>query len=453
MKSPFYTFSISFIFLCLFAIPFNLQAQELERKGTFGAHLQANPNGEGIEIVRVIENTTASSIGILQGDIILSVNEKSFEDVFDLVDYIGTWRQNDEITLVIMRGEEQQTLAGKVVGKPLEKSENAQVIYGHVDFDGGKLRTILTLPHGVENPPVTMFLPGIGCASSDFHYNPKSSLKILLEDLAKQGVAVFRVEKPGMGDSEGTKDCQEMDYNYEVAAMEAGLKKLKTISTINKEQIFLFGHSLGVITSSVIAPKHKDIAGVIAWGGISTTWFEYILKIQRKQTIITGDEYEETDQNFREKLPFLYDFYVNKMTKEELLKNPDYEKLVEENFKGDLWYGLNHYSFFHTLNEVDIRTGFKKANCPVLALAGEYDIHTVDTEWAKEITQVVNHYRPNQGTYYIIPQTTHHYHTVPSMEFYNDLRQSKKLNSQYISEHFNHDVPVIVAKWIKKVTK
>lgn len=315
------------------------------------------------------------------------------------------------------------------------------------------MRTILTLPNGVSNPPVAIFLPGIGCGSTDYHYNSQAPLKISTEDLAKQGIAVYRVEKPGMGDSEGTQHCLEMDYDYEVAAMDAALSKLKTISEINNKQIFLFGHSLGVITSAALAPKHQDVAGIIAWGGISMTWFEYILKIERKQSIITGDEYEETDQAFRKKLPFLYDFYINKKSKAELQENPDYAAFIDEYFDGDLWFGLHHYKFFHTLNEIDVRTGFKKANCPLLALAGEFDIHTVDTEWAKEITDVVNYYRPNQGTYYIIPQTTHHYHTVPSMEFYNDLRQSKQLNGQYMADHFNHDIPIIVAKWIQGVTK
>lgn len=393
-----------------------INAQTLERKGTFGARLKGQEDTKGILIEQTFPNTTASAIGVEVNDILLSVNGKEADDVHELVQAIGNWRVNDPITLLVQRGSIKKTLSGKVVGKPLETSAFGEVIYGQVEYDGGLLRSILELPEGVENPPVVLFLPGVGCGSLDYFYNPDSQIKQFVEGLVKEGIAVYRVEKPGMGDSQGTQGCLEMDYDYEVGAFDAALAKLKTIEAIDPNKVFLFGNSLGVITAPLVASKSK-VAGIIAWGGISSTWYEYEMKIQREQRIVLGEDYLEIDQEAREMHPFLYDFYIRKLNKEELAKNPNYQEQVEHAFDGDLFHGLHHFTFFQNLNEVDVITAYKNAECPVLTLAGEFDIHTINTQWADDIATAVNHYRPGEGRAVVIPRTTHHYHTVLPSHF------------------------------------
>lgn len=442
--------TIPFVLLFLLASSQLVHSQTLERKGTFGARLKGQEDAKGILIEQTIPNTTASAIGVEPKDVLLSVNGKPANDVSELVQDIGKWRVNDPITIQIQRGSKKKTLAGKVVGKPLETSAFGEVIYGQVEYDGGLLRSILELPEGVENPPVLLFLPGVGCGSLDYFYNPDSQVKQFVEGLVKEGIAVYRVEKPGMGDSYGTQDCSEMDYDYEVGAFDAALAKLKTIKSIDPNKVFLFGNSLGVITAPLVASKSK-VAGIIAWGGISSTWYEYEMKIQREQRILIGEDYLEVDEHARKMHPFLYDFYIRKQSKDELAKNPDYQEFVEHSFNGDLFHGLHHYTFFQNLNEVDVITAYKNAECPVLTLAGEFDIHTINTRWANEIATAVNHYRPGEGRSVIIPRTTHHFHTVPSLAFYNEIRQNGQLNSAYIAKHFNPDIPMLVQSWIKEI--
>ena len=439
-----------FLLLAIFTV-FALQsnAQTLERKGTFGVQMEALEDGSGIEVLKVFENTTASAIGLEAKDILLSVNGKPYGDVMDLVAAIGDWRMGHSIEVEIKRGEAKELLKGKVVGKPLETSDFGEVTYGAVNFDGGQLRSILEMPHGVKNPPVVFFLPGIGCGSLDYYYNPNTPIKLLVESLVAEGIAVYRVEKPGMGDSEGTKHCLEMDFDYEVAAFDAALKELKTLSNIDTEQIFLYGHSLGVISAPLIAAQNK-VAGIIAWGGIASSWYEYSLKIHRDQQILFGADYVEIEKDFREISPFLYDFLIHQKTPDELAQIHEYQNCHEYYFQGELVHGLQHYSYFHSLNKVDIFTAYKNANCPILAIAGEHDLHAIDTRWAKTLADMVNFYRPNQGTSVIIPKTTHHYHTVPSIEVYNELRKTGKMNGVYMAQHFNKDVPFVVQKWIKE---
>ena len=307
------------LLLLLWSLPLFLSAQDLPRKGTFGAHMDNHPTESGIRILKVIEASTAAAMGLQAGDLLLSVNEKPYTEVGELVRAIGDWSQGDDITAVVQRKGSQQILSAQVLGKPLETSEYGDVHYGSVNFDGGQLRSILILPQGVENPPVVHFLPGIGCGSLDYYYDPGAPIKLLTEALVKNGIAVYRVEKPGMGDSRGTQDCLEMDFDYEVAAFRASLQTLKQMESVNTKQIFLYGHSLGVVSAPLIAAQN-EVAGIIAWGGVSQSWFEYSMKLLKDQKVLTGQDYVQIEQDFRKLLPFYYDFYVRQKTPEEFKK-------------------------------------------------------------------------------------------------------------------------------------
>lgn len=439
---------LSLIFLNFGILQTN--AQNLERKGFLGVQMISAPNKEGIKVLQVFEDSTASNLGLQKDDIILAINNQSFDEVAKLVTVVRKWRQNDEISIKVKRNNETKTLKGKIVGKPLEKSSFAEVTYGYVDYDGGKLRSILEMPKGVKNPPAILFLPGVGCASYDFWSQPNHTVKLLIESIVEKGIAVYRVEKPGMGDSSGTKHCLEMDFDYEVNAFAAALEKLKSIEEINKDKIFLFGESLGSISAPLIATKN-EVAGIVAWGGIPTSWFEYYLKLQRKQKVLLGVDYAEMDKNFRKVLPFYYDFLVRKQTPKQLAENPQYKELVRRRFREkETWNGLHHYTYFQNLNDKNVLTAYKTANCPVLAIAGEHDIHAADTDWAEEIVAAVNFYRPGQGKYVVIPKTTHHYYKVPSIKAYNEMRRGGKITSEYMAQNFSQEIAVEINRWIKE---
>ena len=443
------TFSFrSLCCLCFLLLTTSMSAQTLQRKGAFGASMQATADGTGIRILKVIPNSTASAMKLKADDIILALNGVHYNDVNPLIAAIGHWRVGDELEVEVQIGDSYLSLAATVVGKPLETSEQAEIIYGSVNFDGGMLRSILALPNGIANPPVIMFLPGVGCGSLDFYYATNAPTKLLIEGLLAQGLAVFRVEKPGMGDSQGTKDCLEMDFDYEVAAMTAGLHSLKQNAKINAAQIFLYGHSLGVVSAPLVAKENK-VAGIIAWGGVAKSWYEYELQLLREQRVLMGNDYVEVDAEVRQKIPFLYDFYINKKAPSALAKNPDFAPLVESYFPNNIYHGLHHYSYFQNLGEVDVLTAYKQAECPVIAIAGELDLHAINTDWAKAISDAVNFYNPETATYVSIPKTTHHYHTVPSMAAYVELRSHGKLTGAYMAEHHNADVAQVVGQWIR----
>ncbi|MEN0006218.1 MAG: PDZ domain-containing protein [Bacteroidota bacterium] len=445
MKS---TLQLGMIGLILLTCCYVVQAQELARKGTLGIQMQDNTKGKGLEVLRVFDNTTASALQLIAGDILLTANGVAFNEVEELVQAVGNWKAGDALEVVIRRDGQRQVLVREVVGKPLEQSEYGELIYGAVAYGGGLLRTILELPKGVERPPVLLFMQGVGCASIDYPYHPEATVKLLIEELVKHGVAVFRVEKPGMGDSYGEVGCREMDYPYEVGAFEAALKQLKAMDGFDSSNIFLFGESLSSITAPLLANKHR-VAGIVAWGGLSKSWFEYSLRLMKDQKIRIGKDVASTEERFREYVPLFYDFFILQKTKEELESTKAYKDFLGSFLKGDQWRGLHHYRFFQTLNEVDVLTAYSKVDCPVLALAGDCDVHTIDTSWTNDIAYAVNEHGNGQAEVVIFPQTTHHYFKVDSMEEYVRRYLKGEIRSREMAENFNAEIGRVVADWVK----
>ena len=442
------------LFLSLMFVPIFLSAQTLERGGSLGSYIHAVEEGEGVRIGKVLPGGTAEQIGLKENDVLFSINDVTVSSVQQVVGITRSWRENDGIKVTLIReGDMMMNLEGKVKGKPKESCEHGSVKYGAVPYKDGQLRSILNLPSGIENPPVVFYIQGYSCYSIDFYYNEKDPLRQWAEDLTKNGYAVFRMEKPGMGDSENTGDCTAIGYNEEVEAFTTGLRFLKGISEIDSNNVFLFGHSLGGITAPLMASQEK-VRGIVNFGSVSTSWYEYLIKVLREQSVTTGSpDYGEIEENTRLRIPLLYDYLVNKLTLEELLAKPGYEELMRNGlplWDGELLIGRD-FSFMPEVNDANLTEAFSKSACPVLAISGEFDIAVVNGEWAQQVADIVNHFNPGYGSSLILPRTQHSFVEVPSMEEYVRLRNDNEFNNAYMSEHYNPALVEEMSRWIEKI--
>ncbi len=437
------------IYLFTFSIS---DAQDLPRRGSLGAALQSTENQKGLYVSRVLDGSTGAALGLKAGDVILEVDGVPYYQVPDLVRTTSAWIEGTPLKMKVIRQQNVMLLEGKVRGKPLETSDHGQVIYDQVSYRGGLLRSILEIPSQVEKPAVVMIIPGIGCNSQDFYYNSKHPIKQLVEDLVDQGFAVFRVEKPGIGDSQTPIGCEEMGFQDEIEAYSSAIEQLKTQTKIDHSNIFLFGISLGGITAPLVA-SNNQVKGVILWGSVSTSWYEYSLDLLRHQPVHFGEDYNVIEQNFRNHQPFIYDFLVRKLTPEQLAENPDYQTLLTTYFpySDNRFYGLHHYRFFHELNDVDIPAAWEKTDCAVLALHGEYDLHAINTDWAEHTIEMVNYFHPGNGSWSLIPKTEHGFSKVSSMAENIRIRQNGALDPSFAAEHYNHEIAEIMGDWMKDI--
>src|SRR5881628_65446 len=93
---------------------------------------------------------------------------------------------------------------------PRESYPNVDVIYDSVTApDGKRLRTIITKPRDAKGKlPVILVAAWLSCDSVEAPADTKDESGLVFRGLAQMpGFALFRVDKQGVGDSEG--DCGE----------------------------------------------------------------------------------------------------------------------------------------------------------------------------------------------------------------------------------------------------
>lgn len=452
------TYSLHWVALLL-CFPLFLSGQQLARKGSLGALLapvtkdiqtQTNaPTTAGSYLQRVIPNSTAASIGLQAGDIVLTINQEAVTNTQKAVQIAGTFIAKQEVKVEVWRQGKRHSFSGTVMGKPFEKSPVAEVIYDAVPFQDGMLRSIIHKPKADGQFPLVVFMQGFDCGSIDAYYDNAGPVRKLVDGLLDNGFAVYRVEKPGVGDSSGSLDCSDIDYDQELAAFDTALGTLGKYKFIDQENIFYFGHSLGGITAPILAAKHRP-KGVMVYGTVLKSWHEYMHEVHREQAIKRGDDFIRLDANTRAVAPLLAEFFLMKKSPAELEQNPGYLSLMQNgimSFQDDRLFG-RHYTFWQDLNDQNQTAAWKEAGVHTLAMYGEYDLQAISGEAAKNIAALVNAYHPGKGSYKILAKTEHAFAKVPSMEEYVRLRNSGQFNRQYMTQNFNKDIVEIISEWM-----
>lgn len=451
------------ILLCFFI---NVEAQTLQRKGIIGvatkvldeATAKANnlKVGDGLLVSVVVPNSTMADLGLKVGDIITSVNQKTFSRHEDLVAYAQTIYEGDNLEVTYISNGEKITKKAAAKPKPKETSDFADVRYDAVDFELGTLRTIIHVPKGKTGKlPTVFYLQGYPCSSQEFPPNSPSALKRALDDWVKAGYVVYRVERPNMGDSKTTKDCRDTDYQEELAGNIAAYKKLLTYDFVDTSNIFLFGHSLGSVTAPLLAETFQP-KGIIVYGVVLRSWFEYFIDIYRIQTTYNGVSRVDAERLARDLIPILYEWLENGKSPDEIKQNPDFKAILESpnaplNNSGDYFFG-RHYKFWHTMNQKHLAEAWSKVTGKVLAVYGEFDVQAINSTDAENIAKVVNEVHPGNGEFMLMPKTEHIFLKANSYQEVTEISSSGKLG-QAINEKYNPEVGIKTVEWMEKVRK
>lgn len=263
----------------------------LARRSVLGAG--ANNTERGVEITQIIANSAAARSELRVGDIVTRVGDRTFTDSAGFVTAVRASRAGRPTQFAIVRDGATQTIPVTLAEAPREEAADLVISYESVRVDGTLRRTIVTAPRGArQRRPAMLLVGGIGCYSID-DPNALDPYRTLAHDLARRGIVVMRVEKSGMGDSQGPA-CATVDLNGEASSYEAALTALRTDRRIDPTQVFVFGHSIGVVHAPALA-AHQPVAGVIAADGAGTTWLEYDFINARRQVELSGATPAQTD--------------------------------------------------------------------------------------------------------------------------------------------------------------
>ncbi|MFD2245216.1 alpha/beta fold hydrolase [Pontibacter ruber] len=431
-------------------------AQNLKRRPFLGVQLSPVSDSlasagnlkstEGALVVQVIPKSTAATLRVQPNDVIVRVNQAPVKTYTDVVDRARQFKTGENVTLELIRKGKRMTLKGKVQPMPFETDPNADVLYDEVALgNNAYARSIIKKPKGKGKYPAVFFIQGYGCNSID-NLPADNPQRLLLDGLVAKGYAVYRMEKPGMGDSQGTQPCTEISYTEELAAFAAGLKELKQYDFVDTENIFLFGHSLGGNTAPLIAADEK-VKGIIVYGITGKPWGEYLIELFREQSPMNGTDYVQVEEDMKTLLPLVYELMVLKKSPGELAQNAVYKPYLERRFDYDGRGHLfgRHYTFLQQLNDIPLNKAWKAANAHTLAIYGEADIPALNPDGAKLVVDVVNSYYPGKATYQFLPRTDHGFMEVGTKEDYRRLQSGAAVPAR-----FNQKLVDLVDSWIKE---
>lgn len=406
--------------------------------------LKLNGN-EGLSAASVVPGLTGEKAGIKPGDIVMAIDGKPAIPGGSVGEYLRTVPTGQKVTFKVIRDGKTLELSSAFVEKPRDPgTANYSVEYSHIVSHGQKMRTILTLPKKPGKHPVLFFIQGFSPVSYDFTLSTStgnvSSLDgPILHEFAENNFVVVRVEKPGVGDSEGGPFA-ELDYITELDIYRQTLKMIKSHSAVDPNNVFIFGHSMGGSFGPMVAVENP-VKGIVVYGVAARTWHEYLLDTLRWQGIAGGGSYVDADNEVRIGARVISQiFFENKTAEEVKRSHPELASYVDSLMPGGKFNG-KALEFWRQLGQINFATYWSKIDARVLAVRGGSDFVTYDVDH-KLIADIVNKAKPGKGESMTLPNSDHLFHNFP-----NELEAVRG----YSRGKFNPAFTKVMMDWIRKV--
>ncbi|MEM7492142.1 MAG: prolyl oligopeptidase family serine peptidase [Pseudomonadota bacterium] len=378
----------------------------LSRRAYFGLAGEPAKAGDGLTLTFVDAEATAGFAGLKVGDTLLSVNSEPVSTMAELIGIAQAMRAGMDVSFAVMRKSEWVTLETTVRARPMEQAEGLLVSYDMVEIEGGRSRLITYRPETNTPLPTIFYLPGFSCASIDFGGAADDPIRLLIENLAREGFVVVRQEKQGAGDSLSDIPCEQMTFDQEVEAFSKGVDWIKRQPFVDSEQIFFFGHSLGGVTAPALAEAHNPL-GIITYGAPSRRWFEYKLDVFNEQPAVLGQSARVARKRAEIGIPYFRDVMTtNKPWAEIAEAHPVAIATGISLTKGQTILGRD-FTFLRTLNSFDVESAWRQYPGNVLALHGSYDVHVISDKDARHLVSTVNEQGLGKATLRVLEGAEH----------------------------------------------
>ncbi|MGL4577073.1 MAG: PDZ domain-containing protein, partial [Burkholderiaceae bacterium] len=200
----FFRAPLLFTVLTLLTATTSAQTTDLPRRAIFGAQLAEIKPAPGLRIDKALPGLTAEKLGLRTGDVVTALNGTPINSIPDLQRWLGTKASGEQVTADVVRDNQKITLRGTLVERPREAANDAySVTYGQVPSTRGVLRTISTSPTAQGKHAALLFIQGVTLSSIDFPLTDSNAYAQIVRAFARGGYVTMRVDKPGVGDSQG----------------------------------------------------------------------------------------------------------------------------------------------------------------------------------------------------------------------------------------------------------
>jgi pimeloyl-ACP methyl ester carboxylesterase len=237
-------------------------------------------------VASVLEGSAAAAAGVLEGDVVEAIDGEVLDDALHLLEVARSRRSGDVISFRTVREGVKLDLAGVAPPLPTESSETGDVHLGAVEACGHRLRTIVNVPRTPGPHPAILYLQGLRCRSCEYPLDPGATLRRLVDGWTRAGFLVLRVERSGVGDSEGPP-CSRTDLDVELDGYLAGIDHLLGRPDVDPRRVLLFGQSFGAMTAPLLALE-RALAGILVYGASGARWHDCVVDTSRRQRLLAG---------------------------------------------------------------------------------------------------------------------------------------------------------------------
>ena len=416
-------------------------AQELGRRASWQAEI-TGPSKEvpGAVVKSVMKNSPLEQAGILTGDRIIQVNDRRILSGEDWSHASYSIRSGNTTQLKVKR--DSKWIAFDVTLNPLEKESHKGLTtyYESIVSDYGiRQRTIITTPDPNKKLPAIFLVQGLSCSSIEKYTSRSSNWAKMIESIVEQsGMVVMRVDKHGVGDSNG--DCGNTDFISELNGYEAAIQELKTKAYVDTSKIVVYGASMGSALAPYLANRHQ-LAGVISDGTFFKTWFEHMLEIERRIRQMSGDDEQTIAQKLNDYyIPLYYGMLIQKKSYQEIIDT--YPAIEVHNYHSPKHMYGRPMTYYQQLQDFDLASPWEKVKVPVRVLYGSNDwiMSEFDNHMIMEVLDRNNH-------------EDHELHIYPGLDHWNTIHQNPSDSFFGRPGKWDPALPKLVIDWAMEMVK
>lgn len=292
------------------------------------------------------------------------------------------------------------------------------------------LKGLLTLPTCTTMPvPAVVFVHGSGASNMDEKVGKLTPFKDLAEGLAKLGVASIRYDKRSF--AHGLKLIREKDVTVKKETIEDAVlatEMLKKDSRIDKDNIFIIGHSIGAMLAPRIDAEGGNYKGLIMMAGSP-----------RKLEDIMIDQNKEVLNSTKGLVRWIVQKQVAKITE---MFDGLYQLSDEEAKQKKVGGGTTLY-YFKEMGEHSASNYLTTTKKPMLIMQGEKDFQATVEKDFNAYKQLLSD--KNNITFRLYENLNHAF--VPSV--YGNIMKAKQ--EYNIEQHISEEVIADIANWIMEI--
>lgn len=349
----------------------------------------------------VQRGSPAAQAGARVGDRLLALGDTPLDDIATARKLLRLAQPEQSLRLTLQREEQAIEVACHVRRMPTEQHAFGTILLDEVSVLGYRLRAIALLPDAPGPHPTLYYLPGAHWASEEYPFDVDAPVPALLGHLARQGIASLRVERFGMGDSEGPP-CTRVGFLDELAAYRAGLDLLSSAKWCDHERVLFWGHSLGAMVAPLLAsalPRALGLRGIVTFGASAIPISAGLTSALERHAVRQAHVPPTRVARQVELLRLIVE--GRRTPAEASRERPDLRDVTPDHFTDVSIYRRN-VAFYHELELQPLRQAWSKIDVPVVALHGADDwICTLeDSERLAALTP--------RGVAVEVPNTDHH---------------------------------------------